>query len=64
MTRGRLRLADFDPADPWGASFKAPSSEELDHDFLWRTSRLLPRRGHIGIFNRSRPHSRPNYRPA
>ena len=34
-------------------SFKAPSSEELDHDFLWRTSRLLPRRGHIGIFNRS-----------
>ena len=34
-------------------SFKAPSSEELDHDFLWRTSRNLPRRGHIGIFNRS-----------
>lgn len=34
-------------------SFKAPSSEELDHDYLWRTSRLLPRRGHIGIFNRS-----------
>ena len=34
-------------------SFKAPSTEELDHDFLWRTSRLLPRRGHIGIFNRS-----------
>jgi len=34
-------------------SFKAPSSEELDHDFLWRTSRALPRRGHIGIFNRS-----------
>jgi PPK2 family polyphosphate:nucleotide phosphotransferase len=34
-------------------SFKAPSSEELDHDFLWRTSRTLPRRGHIGIFNRS-----------
>lgn len=34
-------------------SFKAPSSEELDHDFLWRNSRLLPRRGHIGIFNRS-----------
>lgn len=34
-------------------SFKAPSSEELDHDFLWRTSRVLPRRGHIGIFNRS-----------
>jgi PPK2 family polyphosphate:nucleotide phosphotransferase len=34
-------------------SFKAPSTEELDHDFLWRTNRLLPRRGHIGIFNRS-----------
>jgi PPK2 family polyphosphate:nucleotide phosphotransferase len=34
-------------------SFKAPSSEELDHDFLWRTTRVLPRRGHIGIFNRS-----------
>ncbi len=34
-------------------SFKAPSSEELDHDFLWRTARRLPRRGHIGIFNRS-----------
>ena len=33
--------------------FKAPSSEELDHDFMWRTTRLLPRRGHIGIFNRS-----------
>jgi polyphosphate kinase 2 (PPK2 family) len=112
----RFRLADINPADPWGASlkdgaqdlvsegiarladlqerlyaqdrwsillifqamdaagkdstikhvmsgvnpqgcevhaFKAPSSEELDHDFLWRTSRVLPRRGHIGIFNRS-----------
>lgn len=112
----RFRLADVDPADPWGASlkasadevmsdgikrlsdlqerlyaqdrwsvllifqamdaagkdgtikhvmsgvnpqgcevhaFKTPSSEELDHDFLWRTSRVLPRRGHIGIFNRS-----------
>ena len=34
-------------------SFKAPSSEELDHDFLWRTSRSLPERGRIGIFNRS-----------
>jgi PPK2 family polyphosphate:nucleotide phosphotransferase len=34
-------------------SFKAPSPEELDHDFLWRTNRRLPRRGHIGIFNRS-----------
>jgi PPK2 family polyphosphate:nucleotide phosphotransferase len=34
-------------------SFKAPSAEELDHDFLWRTSRALPERGRIGIFNRS-----------
>jgi len=33
--------------------FKAPSMEELDHDFLWRTSRQLPRRGHVGVFNRS-----------
>ncbi len=34
-------------------SFKGPSHEELDHDFFWRTTRMLPRRGHIGIFNRS-----------
>jgi PPK2 family polyphosphate:nucleotide phosphotransferase len=34
-------------------SFKAPSTEELDHDFLWRTSKCLPERGRIGIFNRS-----------
>jgi PPK2 family polyphosphate:nucleotide phosphotransferase len=34
-------------------SFKAPSAEELDHDILWRTSRRLPERGRIGIFNRS-----------
>ena len=34
-------------------SFKAPSAEELDHDFLWRTSKALPERGRIGIFNRS-----------
>jgi len=34
-------------------SFKAPSEEELDHDFLWRTTRCLPERGRIGIFNRS-----------
>ena len=34
-------------------SFKAPSPEELDHDFLWRTARRLPERGRIGIFNRS-----------
>ena len=34
-------------------SFKAPSSDELAHDFLWRVGRELPKRGHIGIFNRS-----------
>jgi PPK2 family polyphosphate:nucleotide phosphotransferase len=34
-------------------SFKHPSAEELDHDFLWRTTRNLPERGRIGIFNRS-----------
>jgi PPK2 family polyphosphate:nucleotide phosphotransferase len=33
--------------------FKAPSHLELDHDFLWRANLVLPRRGHIGIFNRS-----------
>lgn len=34
-------------------SFKAPSPDDLSHDFLWRTSNRLPQRGHIGIFNRS-----------
>ena len=34
-------------------SFKHPSATELDHDFLWRTTRSLPERGRIGIFNRS-----------
>src|SRR5512140_2051002 len=34
-------------------SFKSPSAEDLDHDFLWRTTRALPERGRIGIFNRS-----------
>jgi PPK2 family polyphosphate:nucleotide phosphotransferase len=34
-------------------SFKAPSAEELDHDYLWRHAKALPERGHIGIFNRS-----------
>jgi PPK2 family polyphosphate:nucleotide phosphotransferase len=42
--------------DPQGLqvfSFKAPSSEELDHDFMWRCLKALPERGRIGIFNRS-----------
>ena len=34
-------------------SFKAPSAEDLDHDFMWRSSKALPERGRIGIFNRS-----------
>jgi PPK2 family polyphosphate:nucleotide phosphotransferase len=34
-------------------SFKAPSAQELDHDFLWRTTTALPERGRIGVFNRS-----------
>jgi len=34
-------------------SFKSPSSEDLDHDYLWRCMKSLPNRGHIGIFNRS-----------
>ncbi len=34
-------------------NFKQPTAEELDHDFLWRTSKCLPERGRIGIFNRS-----------
>lgn len=34
-------------------SFKGPSAEELDHDYMWRTTKALPERGRIGIFNRS-----------
>src|SRR5438128_1801907 len=33
-------------------SFKSPSAEDLDHDYLWRCMKCLPNRGHIGIFNR------------
>ena len=46
----------FSGVNPQGCqvtSFKAPSSEELDHDYLWRCIRALPERGRIGIFNRS-----------
>jgi PPK2 family polyphosphate:nucleotide phosphotransferase len=41
------------PAGFQVSSFKAPSDEELDHDFLWRVGRRLPERGRIGVFNRS-----------
>lgn len=47
VTRG------VNPAGCQVFSFKQPSVEELDHDFLWRTSKCLPERGRIGIFNRS-----------
>jgi PPK2 family polyphosphate:nucleotide phosphotransferase len=41
------------PAGFQVSSFKAPSDEELDHDFLWRVAERLPERGRIGVFNRS-----------
>jgi len=46
-------FASVDPASCQVSAFKAPTSEELDHDFLWRAVRALPERGRIGIFNRS-----------
>jgi PPK2 family polyphosphate:nucleotide phosphotransferase len=52
---GTLRRV-FGPLDPLGVaatSFKAPTEEELRHDFLWRIHRAVPARGTIGVFNRS-----------
>ncbi len=49
----RAVLDGVNPAGCQVFSFKQPSSEELDHDFLWRTARRLPERGRIGVFNRS-----------
>jgi PPK2 family polyphosphate:nucleotide phosphotransferase len=46
-------MSGVNPQGVQVASFKKPSSEELDHNFLWRTSAALPERGRIGIFNRS-----------
>jgi PPK2 family polyphosphate:nucleotide phosphotransferase len=46
-------MSGINPQGCQVSSFKAPSAEELDHDFLWRTTRALPERGRIGIFNRS-----------
>jgi PPK2 family polyphosphate:nucleotide phosphotransferase len=46
-------MSGLNPLGCEAHSFKQPSQEELDHDFLWRTSRRLPQRGRIGIFNRS-----------
>jgi PPK2 family polyphosphate:nucleotide phosphotransferase len=46
-------LAKYHPQGTQVHSFKAPTEEELDHDFLWRSMKALPGRGEIGIFNRS-----------
>jgi PPK2 family polyphosphate:nucleotide phosphotransferase len=52
---GALRhvLSGINPQGCQVHSFKHPSATELDHDFLWRTTRVLPERGKIGVFNRS-----------
>jgi PPK2 family polyphosphate:nucleotide phosphotransferase len=49
----RAVMQGVDPSGCQVFSFRKPSSVELDHDFLWRTTRCLPERGRIGIFNRS-----------
>jgi PPK2 family polyphosphate:nucleotide phosphotransferase len=49
----RSVFTGVNPAGFQVSSFKAPSAEELDHDFLWRIARRLPERGRIGVFNRS-----------
>ncbi|MDJ0909735.1 MAG: polyphosphate kinase 2 family protein [Woeseiaceae bacterium] len=49
----RAVMRGVDPSGCQVYSFKKPSSKDLDHDFLWRTTRCLPERGRIGIFNRS-----------
>jgi PPK2 family polyphosphate:nucleotide phosphotransferase len=49
----RSVLTGVNPAGCQVYSFKQPSATELDHDFLWRTTRSLPERGRIGVFNRS-----------
>ena len=49
----RAVMSGINPAGCQVFSFKQPTPEELDHDFLWRTTNCLPERGRIGIFNRS-----------
>ena len=49
----RAVMSGINPAGCQVFSFKQPAPEELDHDFLWRTTKCLPERGRIGIFNRS-----------
>jgi PPK2 family polyphosphate:nucleotide phosphotransferase len=46
-------MAGVNPQGTQVVSFKAPSAEDLDHDYLWRCNKALPERGRIGIFNRS-----------
>jgi PPK2 family polyphosphate:nucleotide phosphotransferase len=46
-------MSGINPQGCQVTSFKAPSPEDLDHDYLWRCAKHLPERGHIGIFNRS-----------
>jgi PPK2 family polyphosphate:nucleotide phosphotransferase len=46
-------MSGVNPQDCQVTSFKTPSEEELNHDFLWRQTKALPERGKIGIFNRS-----------
>jgi len=49
----RAVMTGINPAGCQVYSFKQPTPEEIDHDFLWRTTKCLPERGRIGIFNRS-----------
>jgi PPK2 family polyphosphate:nucleotide phosphotransferase len=49
----RTVLQHVNPAGVETANFKVPSAEESAHDFLWRIHRVVPRRGNIGVFNRS-----------
>jgi len=46
-------MRGLDPKATQVFTFKAPSHEELDHDFMWRSLKVLPERGRIGVFNRS-----------
>ena len=46
-------LSGVNPSSFNVVSFKQPTAEELNHDYLWRVNRELPPRGHIGVFNRS-----------
>lgn len=49
----RAVMRGMNPRSCQVVSFKVPSQEEIDHDFLWRVHKAAPRKGHVGIFNRS-----------